>query len=76
MIIKVSYRNFILNQTLTFWNSAWENSIVQNNVEKLVKAGIHFIGPCEGKLADGRVGVGRMAEIEDILKSASDLIKR
>ena len=57
-------------------NRMWENSIVQDNVEKLVKASIHFVGPCEGKLTDGRVGIGRMAEIEDILKSASDLIKR
>lgn len=57
-------------------NRMWKNPIVRKNVETLAKAGIHFVGPCEGKLADGRVGMGRMAEIEDILKTASKLLKR
>ena len=57
-------------------NRMWENPIVRKNVETLAKTGVHFVGPCEGKLADGRVGMGRMAEIEDILKTASKLLKR
>ncbi len=57
-------------------NRMWENPIVSKNVETLKKSRIHFVGPCEGKLADGRVGMGRMADIEDILQAAEALIKR
>lgn len=56
-------------------NRMWENSIVRKNVETLKEAGVHFVGPCEGKLADGRIGMGRMAEIDDILKTAKNLLK-
>jgi len=57
-------------------NRMWENPIVQNNIKTLEKVGVHFIGPVEGKLADGRIGIGRMAETEDILKAAKKLIER
>ena len=46
----------------------WENPIVQKNVKILKKSGVHFVGPVEGKLADGRVGIGRMADVKDILE--------
>ncbi|MBN1293520.1 MAG: hypothetical protein JXB48_16895 [Candidatus Latescibacteria bacterium] len=52
----------------------WENPVVQQNVKILQKTGVNFVGPTEGKLADGRIGVGRMAEINDILKAAHKLI--
>ena len=55
-------------------NRMWENSIVRKNVETLKKAGVYFIGPCEGKLADSRIGIGRMSEVEDILKTAKNLL--
>ncbi|MCE5250614.1 hypothetical protein LLG96_10395 [bacterium] len=54
----------------------WENPMVKNNVEILEKVGVRFIGPEEGKLADGRTGMGRMAKIEDILETALELIRR
>jgi len=57
-------------------NRMWGNPIVRKNVEALRKTGICFVGPCEGKLADGRIGMGRMAEIEDILNNAKDLLKQ
>ena len=57
-------------------NRMWENPIVKKNVETLKKSRVHFVGPCEGKLADGRVGMGRMADIADILKAAETLLKR
>lgn len=57
-------------------NRMWENPIVKKNVDNLKIIGVHFVGPCEGKLADGRVGMGRMADIEDILKTAEKLLKR
>ena len=55
-------------------NRMWENPIVRKNVETLKKAGVYYIGPCEGKLADGRIGMGRMSEVEDILKTAKNLL--
>jgi phosphopantothenoylcysteine synthetase/decarboxylase len=54
----------------------WENPIVRRNVETLRKAGVKFVGPDEGRLADGRIGMGRMAEVEDILKAAEETIRK
>jgi len=54
----------------------WENPMVRENVERLKKAGVKFVGPDEGKLADGRTGVGRMAEVEEILKAAEEAIRK
>jgi len=54
----------------------WENPIVRKNIETLTKTRVHFVGPCEGKLADGKVGMGRMAEIEDILAAAEKLLQK
>lgn len=55
-------------------NRMWENNIVQKNVRNLEKEGVKIVGPVEGKLADGRIGIGRMADVEDILKAAEKLI--
>ena len=57
-------------------NRMWENPFVRRNVEFLKEAGVKFVGPAEGKLADGRVGIGRMAEIEDILAAANKIIQK
>ncbi len=48
--------------------SMYQNPVVQENVDRLKKMGYHFVGPVEGKLARGEVGVGRMVEIEDIME--------
>jgi phosphopantothenoylcysteine synthetase/decarboxylase len=57
-------------------NRMWENPFVKNNIAALERAGIHFVGPAEGKLADGRIGMGRMSEVGDILKAAQEAIRR
>ncbi len=44
----------------------WANPIVQRNVKTLLDFDFQFIGPVEGRLAEGVVGVGRMSEPEDI----------
>ena len=54
----------------------WENPIVRRNIEALKTTGIRFVGPEEGRLADGSIGMGRMAEVEDILKAAREAIKK
>lgn len=45
------------------------NSIVQENCAKLKKHGFKFIEPVKGKLACGVVGVGHLADVEDIVKA-------
>ena len=47
----------------------WKNSFVQENMEKLKKAGYHIVDPGIGFLACGTSGEGRMAEVEDIYDS-------
>lgn len=55
-------------------NRMWENVIVQRNVQYLEKVGVQFFGPVEGRLADGRTGVGRMADVEGIMQEAHKII--
>jgi phosphopantothenoylcysteine decarboxylase/phosphopantothenate--cysteine ligase len=45
------------------------NSMVQENCAKLRKHGAKFIEPAKGKLACGVVGVGHLADVEDIVKA-------
>jgi len=54
----------------------WDNPVVRKNVEMLKGVGVSFVGPEDGKLADGRIGTGRMSEVADILKAAGQLISR
>jgi len=45
----------------------YQNPIVQEKIARLKELGYHFVGPVEGKLARREVGMGRLAEIEDIV---------
>ena len=47
----------------------YANKIVRENCDKLKKHGFKFIEPVKGKLACGTVGVGHLAEVEDIIKA-------
>lgn len=40
---------------------------VQRNIKTLLDMGAEFVGPAEGRLADGSTGVGRMADAEEIV---------
>jgi len=53
----------------------WENPIVQKNMETLKTHGVRFVGPVEGKLADGRTGMGRMAGVEEILTAVTEIFR-
>ncbi len=46
----------------------FKNKITQNNIMKLKALGYKFIEPREGKLACGRVGIGCLAEVEEIIR--------
>lgn len=47
----------------------FENKIVQENCRKLRTHGFQFIEPAQGKLACGVIGMGHLAEIDDIVKT-------
>jgi phosphopantothenoylcysteine synthetase/decarboxylase len=51
----------------------WSHPATLRNVETLKSWGTRFVEPAEGLLACGYEGVGRLAEITDIL-SAVDVI--
>lgn len=45
----------------------YANKIVQANCDRLKKSGINFIEPVNGKLACGVLGVGHLADVDDIV---------
>jgi phosphopantothenoylcysteine decarboxylase/phosphopantothenate--cysteine ligase len=51
----------------------WQHPATQANVATLRERGVVFVGPVEGELAEGDVGVGRMAEPEEIASTVEDL---
>ncbi len=46
----------------------YENPIVQENIQKLKRFGYQFIEPREARLADGEIGKGALAEVDDIIR--------
>ncbi len=52
------------------------NPITQRNIGALQEIGYKFIGPEEGRLASGRIGVGRMADVELVIQSIIDELER
>jgi phosphopantothenoylcysteine decarboxylase/phosphopantothenate--cysteine ligase len=53
----------------------WESPIVQENVTKLKKIGIKFVEPKDGKLACGDIGKGALADVDEIVKAVTALLK-
>ncbi len=45
----------------------WEHPATQENLELLRRRGAIVVGPGEGRLASGRIGRGRMAEVPEIV---------
>src|SRR6267142_491404 len=52
----------------------WEHAAVRENVAALQARGVHFVGPDEGELADGEVGMGRMATLEAIVAACGSAL--
>jgi phosphopantothenoylcysteine decarboxylase / phosphopantothenate---cysteine ligase len=52
----------------------WESPAVQANVETLRRRGVTIVEPGEGHLAGGDVGVGRLAEPEDIVAACAAVL--
>lgn len=51
----------------------WLHPATQENVARLAKRGVHFIGPEEGMLACGYEGIGRLWNVEDIAAKAEEI---
>ncbi len=47
----------------------WEHPATQANVQTLKKYGYSLLGPVEGELASGRVGMGRLMEPAEIISA-------
>jgi len=52
----------------------WSDRATRANAETLRERGVFFVGPDEGETAEGELGVGRMAEPEEIVRAALDLL--
>ncbi|MDR4505800.1 MAG: phosphopantothenoylcysteine decarboxylase [Candidatus Scalindua sp.] len=51
------------------------NPITQENIRKLQGLGYKFIGPGKGRLASGRIGVGRMEDVEIVVQAIIDELR-
>lgn len=54
----------------------WENQFVQDNINKLKKAGYNILEPESGYLACGVNGTGRMVEVEDIFEKTVEILSQ
>jgi phosphopantothenoylcysteine decarboxylase/phosphopantothenate--cysteine ligase len=52
----------------------WSHAATRANAETLRARGVVLVGPDEGETAEGELGVGRMAEPEDIVRAAEELL--
>jgi phosphopantothenoylcysteine synthetase/decarboxylase len=60
----------------TMNNNMWNSPAVQRNVRALKEMGFELVGPVEGRLANGAMGMGRMAEPQEILAAIEKILSR
>jgi phosphopantothenoylcysteine decarboxylase/phosphopantothenate--cysteine ligase len=54
----------------------YENSVTQDNLNKLKSRGFTVIGPAYGRLASGDVGLGRLVDVNEILAAVRQALAR
>jgi phosphopantothenoylcysteine decarboxylase/phosphopantothenate--cysteine ligase len=54
----------------------WENEVTQENIKKLKARGFIIVEPGYGRLASGRIGYGRLADIDVILGTIKQVLGR
>jgi len=54
----------------------FQNSITQDNLAKLKARGFIIIDPAYGRLASGKIGIGRLAEVETIVGTIKQVLGR
>lgn len=52
----------------------WAHPATRANAAALREHGVAFVGPDEGETAEGELGVGRMAEPEEVFRAALELL--
>jgi len=52
----------------------FENSITQDNLAKLKARGFTIVDPAYGRLASGKIGLGRLAEVEQIIGTVKQVL--
>jgi len=52
----------------------YNNHILKKNVEKLKKTGYHFVQPGDGELVCGEVGIGRLADKNEIINNLKKIL--
>ena len=52
----------------------WASAATRTNVETLLQRGVELVGPDEGEMAEGEWGVGRLAEPDEIVARALQLL--
>jgi phosphopantothenoylcysteine decarboxylase/phosphopantothenate--cysteine ligase len=52
----------------------YSNKIVQENIKRLKSLGYKFIGPRQGRLACGDIGIGCLAEVEEIVRGVKNIL--
>jgi phosphopantothenoylcysteine decarboxylase/phosphopantothenate--cysteine ligase len=50
----------------------WNNAATQDNLKTLKARNVRLLGPTEGELAEGEIGMGRMLEPADIVTALSE----
>jgi phosphopantothenoylcysteine decarboxylase/phosphopantothenate--cysteine ligase len=54
----------------------WSHAATRANAKTLLERGVIFVGPDEGETAEGELGVGRMAEPEEIFAQVEEALGR
>jgi phosphopantothenoylcysteine decarboxylase/phosphopantothenate--cysteine ligase len=55
-------------------NQMWEHPATQENIVTLRNRGVEVVGPTAGRLASGRMGMGRLAETSDVVGALRTLL--
>lgn len=55
-------------------NMMWMHPAVKNNCKVLHERGVKFIGPVTGNLACGTDGIGKMSDVDDIVREVVNLL--
>jgi phosphopantothenoylcysteine decarboxylase/phosphopantothenate--cysteine ligase len=56
-------------------DNMYQHKITQANISTLKKIGYKLIGPVSGRLACGRTALGRMSDVDEIIRAALDYLK-
>jgi phosphopantothenoylcysteine decarboxylase/phosphopantothenate--cysteine ligase len=54
----------------------WEHPATRGNVQLLEERGVRFVGPIAGPLAHGDEGMGRLAEVDDIVAAVESAVAK